>query len=1152
MKISPQLPTRKQGFALVVTLSLLILLTLVAVGLLSLSSVTLRTSGHTTAQQAAQANARLALSLAIAQLQKETGPDQRITTLADQRSSGDGSQSSAAEGRRHWTGVYRSWPATERTRPDPEFLGWLVSGEPNQLAQVSTVDAAGSGGNSIELVGAGTLGSAAEGRVEVPTVEIASADGTKPRIAWWTGDQGIKAAVSTPPMPKDNALAMVRSASQSAPRNALELVSIGTGKPFDGVDEDDARLTRVTSWQQSALLATDPQAPRPLFHDLAPFSTGLLTNVRTGGFRKDLSMALERPTVTRAPRTPLYSVGGEPGINFQEIWAYYNSYKELYRPRTTPTYTTGGRFAASTPRFETAANISAAQNDDWFFYKQPVIVSYQMALSLTVRQVSDGGQTRNRVHVVADPIITLWNPLDVPVIVPTSGFFSVKYWQVPYDVMISRNGTSYVRYPLRTIGGGDGNYLSLRAGEAQQLVFKPGEVIKVSQTGNTLVRGGADHNLQGRAGFNFGGGVALPLRTPAGQFLDLTATDRIAYELRPNNLTSGKKGASGNSLSGNDEHTRHFSLTHHEFYLGTDRGSDSLGIGGMYLDWDFGDRRLRPGQTRGDTQAGTKFSAAPRLYADRFPNIFKSVTSSEAGPPLTYAELDGGRKTPIVLLSYNAKTELDTDLGTRFLARYNPKVLHVDFFDLTEKERLMLPYEFVVSPLYGQWRNRHIESTTTGNGFYGGGMNAEFGTSFVSTHSVPREPIVSLGALQHSFANGFEFLRPLYGYATLHAREPMLPQIGHAIGNSLAPPMMEPSQTEGTLPGRRPMADHSYLSNLALWDDWFFSGIAPQTVLTYGTNRRPQRTVADEFFKGTGTLPVSRYLPEISGADPAQLLSEFFSGANPTDAATDKVASLIRVDGLFNVNSTSVEAWKAMLGSLKGRSVVVRNANGEESLAAADEATPVANLHSPRDLIIKNADSVKNHDQWIGRRTLEEQDIDQLARAIVKEVRKRGPFLSLADFVNRRPGSNTDLARAGTIQNALDSEEVQINASYRNDRAVATNVAGKFTFPDAEKGPLSYGSPGVVKQADILTPIAPVLSARSDSFIIRAYGESVNRFGKVLARAWCEAVVERDKNFVDTTDKPETVPTNLTREANRTFGRRYIATSFRWLHPDEV
>ena len=96
----------------------MILLAVVAVGLLSLASVSIRSSAQGAAMQTARANAKMALMLAIGDLQKQLGPDQRISVTADQRTSGgDAGESSAAATSRQWTGVYDSWPATTEERP---------------------------------------------------------------------------------------------------------------------------------------------------------------------------------------------------------------------------------------------------------------------------------------------------------------------------------------------------------------------------------------------------------------------------------------------------------------------------------------------------------------------------------------------------------------------------------------------------------------------------------------------------------------------------------------------------------------------------------------------------------------------------------------------------------------------------------------------------------------------------------------------------------------------------------------------------------------------------------------------------------------------------------------------------------------------------
>ena len=58
--------------------------------------------------------------------------------------------------------------------------------------------------------------------------------------------------------------------------------------------------------------------------------------------------------------------------------------------------------------------------------------------------------------------------------------------------------------------------------------------------------------------------------------------------------------------------------------------------------------------------------------------------------------------------------------------------------------------------------------------------------------------------------------------------------------------------------------------------------------------------------------------------------------------------------------------------------------------------------------------------------------------------------------------------------------------------------------------------PGWVRQADILKPLAPILSARDDTFTIRAYGDARDKSNhKIPARAWCEVIVRRQADYVD-------------------------------------
>ena len=114
--------------------------------------------------------------------------------------------------------------------------------------------------------------------------------------------------------------------------------------------------------------------------------------------------------------------------------------------------------------------------------------------------------------------------------------------------------------------------------------------------------------------------------------------------------------------------------------------------------------------------------------------------------------------------------------------------------------------------------------------------------------------------------------------------------------------------------------------------------------------------------------------------------------------------------------------------------------------------------------------------------------------------------------------------------------------------------------------------PGDLMQQDLVQAFAPVMTARSDTFVIRCYGETNspraldgNGYPKPLARAWGEAVVQRLPEYIDQTDAKLTsvnspalqalgdaTPVASVGSINTSLGRRFKVVSFRWLNESDL
>ena len=290
------------------------------------------------------------------------------------------------------------------------------------------------------------------------------------------------------------------------------------------------------------------------------------------------------------------------------------------------------------------------------------------------------------------------------------------------------------------------------------------------------------------------------------------------------------------------------------------------------------------------------------------------------------------------------------------------------------------------------------------------------------------------------------------------------------------------------------------------------------------------------------------------------------SGATTADARNaQKAAAQLAVDGAFNVNSTSIEAWAAVLGGMRNLpalpGVAGSNANASifpRSLRQTADAKPIP--------------TGTGNDSYSGFRRLSDAQVNALAGEIVKQVRLRGPFVALAQFVNRAPNASANdpagLGFCGALQSAIDRTTINdfsavTTANDKLDcsttRPLTTAFGSYFYDADfATNAPRvpqrSAGIPGWLTQADVLQAIAPVIATRSDTFVIRTCGQALAKDGvTVTAAAWCEAVVQRTPEYLDASDGAWVHPadSNL-HNVNRQFGRRYKILSLRWCSPDEI
>ena len=164
------------GFALVLSLTLMAFTLLLLLSMTAFIRVEEYRSRITIQESLARQSARMALYMAIGQLQAHAGPDQRVSARREIED---------ASAHPFWTGI---WNTAE---PEAEPV-WLVSGQSLSSSQPNTP--------FIRIVSTGTVGLQPENYVDVPALKLPATEHTGPiEIGWWTSDQGVKASIGEMP-----------------------------------------------------------------------------------------------------------------------------------------------------------------------------------------------------------------------------------------------------------------------------------------------------------------------------------------------------------------------------------------------------------------------------------------------------------------------------------------------------------------------------------------------------------------------------------------------------------------------------------------------------------------------------------------------------------------------------------------------------------------------------------------------------------------------------------------------------------------------------------------------------------------------------------------------------------------------------------------
>ena len=1247
----------------------MILLTVIAVGLLSLSSITLRATGQGEAMATARSNAHLALMLALGDLQKTLGRDRAVTATSEILGT-----STTTVSKPNTAGVWESWwnfdPASSSA---PDYVGEKTSRFRRWL--VSSADAAGPEsrdfvttawtGKTIELVGKGSLGAnaTAAAKVTAGLVPVSKNGRTQGSYAWHVSDESVKARINVYRDPSQNETLAQKRALLAGHRPDPSVMkgadsSSPTYLPTDLVAAEFAlakeKSGKIIDLEQVELLDQAKGKTKQFRHDMTPYSLGVMADVRRGGLKEDLSSIFEMSTGSGAMSLPtaftttgnqkLYqsTTPTHTGLSdpyWSTLWGYYNSFRGINTPDNIPTLV-----------LPAAANSLTSELTPKTYFPGPVIAKVETVFSLVTREVGSSylGQFQSTNPVVAKfddtvnliftPQITLHNPYNVNlsfykmVVTIVNVPIAFKFTLLPggsnpqSQSVFPANFESLNEYTQDTASAGDKKFVvnianwrdplptnTANTDIAGPIVMKPGQTLlctpylnpagnflKDSRSGSTNDVFDWENKLTARGikakpvytvglGFENNGNTpsCRSSSTIAGGFTNwwmLMIRDpnrprpqaNIAWDTPPSpnhpvdkyyvefqaqrpGWWTGKPGESPKQDS-----APFFQVT---ATVQSTTSSTAINYANLKFDYTndtklkafFNNRVYRcPADPKEFLTGEETFVSATKSINDQAKVLPFAVFSAYArttngGVYETGSRAKSGTDSPQVNLLKDGRLA-----GKPFLF-HNPSraIVTMNLDPATAGKAGAQPYELNLQPFVSR-----------------GDYQDYMDVSAEPITGIPRVPALTANTTNRGIKSG-SYLEiptgPMQTIADFRRSNALtssyLPHFVQPVGSSLLHPLMSSDRVieSNAAVSATALLDHSVLANHALYDRFYFS-----TFATRGADK-PDK-VFEQFMDGTAPLATQSFQPYLpTGKTPAMAKAELFTSGKPKDKAYQTAAEYQMVRGPFNVNSTSVQAWKAVLASMNKSQVATLWAKVGTFDKTKDIATsagiPILAMSLPNGGLaggpvdFKKIDDVKTNN-WNGYRVIDDAQLTTLATKIVDQVRLRGPFLSMSEFVNRQIGSESDLSLSGALERAITESE--INKDTFKDIVTPLTTANfsdanvyNYKTPAATVGNPAAGAPGWISQGDLLRILEPSATVRSDTFVIRVCGEAQDASGKITARAFAEAVVQRVPDYVDPVDRPslnayDTSVPSTAAAANKAFGRRINVVSFRWLASNEI